>query len=201
MQMKERLIPISDDMKDFIFSARAQIFTWYREKILEIYGKDAEEYSLDGATMLDAIMSHYMGYLILDNKPLDLDRLARFIVDRLEDLIEGMRKKRVQPVLDRELMADFLEKGRTRMRAEPVERLEGELARLRGLADRISADSGMAEDIASSLQVMEEELHKTRPNRVILRGMTSFLQGLAVPEFRKNLKAVEELLREMEDCT
>jgi len=31
--------------------------------------------------------------------------------------------------------------------------------------------------------------------------MTSFLQGLAVPEFRKNLKAVEELLREMEDCT
>lgn len=191
MLFNEQNLQINDEMKAFFTSVRAQSLYWHYQNVVAIYGEESSPYAVDAAAMIMSISGEYMGFILLQDQELDSRELAEFLISRLDDLMDGMLRKKGKPLLTPEQMGDWLEQGRSSMQNQ--ENAAFELVyRLRESIENSKLEASRKEEIRSSLFVIEGELRKDEPQMIVIKGMLSFLKGSKVKEIRNQ---VEELIQ------
>lgn len=198
MQMKEPSLPLNNDIKQFLFNIRARTFQWYYDHLVNVYGKAFEPYALDSSVIVNGIIKEYMGYIILDNKELDIERLTAFIIDRLDDMVTGIIASKPTPVLEEHMMKEFLTYAEGAMEGSPKMRLLEVLAGLQQMIVHSSLEDKPKLQALNALTVMNEELEKTEPRAVVLQGMCSYLQNAGIAEAEKKLNTINELIQKLD---
>jgi len=190
MMMNEQAIQINEEMHRFIFKTKSMTLNWFYESIVEIYGEDAKPYAIDASTIIQAIVSDYTSYMLLYRKKFDCDRLIAFLMERLDDVVQGMMKQRRQPILTMGNMRNFMkmaEEGRGHL-ISPVDQA---LNQLRQLVDEMPSPSPLQAELSACCDVLDEEWAKPEPQRLVMKGLIAYLRTFEQPELLPCLHALE----------
>jgi len=159
-------------IKQLLIDLATEMLDWTGKRIIEIYGPAVETYACDCAVMLGGLTREYIIYNFDFNVALDLNGLSEFILDRLDEIVQGMIRKNpptfMPPV--------HVLKLRLNGHCEPDWVHCAEM-----LTQWINAhieDKSSAETMLQSLNALVEELKKEQPNEIIVQGMKSYLLSL-----------------------
>ncbi|MFE5317759.1 TetR/AcrR family transcriptional regulator [Paenibacillus sp. NPDC056579] len=159
-------------VKELLLDLGAQVLEWIQKRVVEVYGPEIEPYSCDCAIMLHSLMKEYMFYYFGYNVPMDIPQLTEFILDRLDDLVQGILSKRPAPIMPDidalKLHCHCIKEPDWQACAEQLTQW------IRGHIQ----DKSAAETMLQSLKALVEEWKKDKPNEVIVQGMNSYLLTL-----------------------
>lgn len=195
MQLQERVF-VSKEIEKALMEFRSQMFFWRVEQILETYGPEVQPYVMDAATLFGSIMMEYLSYIIFDHQSFELERLAEFVVDRLEDVLSGMMTKGKPPLIDEKKIEEFRINFTSTIIGEKS--IIGEIRELIAIVGRWELEDGIApeeqEEIVSTLTLLEKELQKDEPQILIIKGLLAFLKERQLPGFEKHLNHIQNRL-------
>lgn len=93
--------------EQFYQQMKTDSFYWLKSNIKAIYEDRVNEYSIDAVIQIEGLLSSYFRWIVIDNLPIDHDRISSFIMDRLDDLVDGMNKKGDPPLVLKEALSLF----------------------------------------------------------------------------------------------
>lgn len=190
MQMREQYFHQNEDIRKKALQMRIRGLVWIYDQILGLYGEPIRPWAMDCTNMFQAIIGGYVGAMIVNKATYDMQELADFLMDRLDDLAEGLMRQAPKPMLDEKKWKELFKRHQLE-EDSPSETLPALFRQLREAGAGLPEEGGMAEDFAASLQVLEEELQKPKPKRVIVQGMLTYLMQVGQPGLKKLLKQLQ----------
>jgi AcrR family transcriptional regulator len=195
MLMKERF-EVNKEIHELFFLLRAQQLRGNQQCLLELYGEEIKPFSFDAATLLIAMINGYMSYVVMEHMKLDFHMVSEFVVDRLDDMVQGMLKRQVKPVLNTAEFEQFFAASPKQARSAKSA-LHAELQAIRAVIEQLKRKPAEMEEIQSAIQVLEAELEKDEPQAVMVKGMIALLKSLKIPELKKHLTQIEANLSKL----
>lgn len=181
-------IPSSNPQVSWLMDKVYAVMTvWYKESILEAFGSQAEPYIWDFTLMLQGMVKEYTFLAVQDHKELDYSKASRFIVDRLDIMIQ--HTKGVQPVLTSHDMAEYEAFEKDVKRSSPDEQIRCCLDDLeRELSKAPLADSKMGAAV-EAVRFLRSELELESPRRFMMDSILLYLDEVeAAGLFVKRLR-------------
>lgn len=195
MQMRQQIIQLNDEFRNYMFKARAEMFNWYCQRIRQLYGPKTEKSIFDLATILSAMIREYMFYIIVEDKPIDLKRLAHYIIARLEDIVEGLKDDQ-EPLLDSTMMDNYIH-VHDQQKKQASTQLLHILEQIETLSQKTELDSDKKEKAFSSIHALKEEIKENTENSklVVVESLLFFLRHLDIPGTEKYLKEFSQVIK------
>ncbi|MGJ3222113.1 TetR/AcrR family transcriptional regulator [Geobacillus thermoleovorans] len=183
MQLGEQAVKVSHEVQHLVFRIRAHTLHWYRRAIEDIYGEQVRPVSFDCATMLNGMLKEYLIYLAVDRKPLLPEKLAPFLLDRLDAIVASLLDGKTG-LLDETMMADYIAAA-TQERSQWKERAISCL-------ERMAALRPVEDDILRSLRLLKEELEKGETaRRFMVEALLLYLAKYSLPLYNELKEAIE----------
>ena len=83
----------------FILRIRAETSEWLERSIRSIYGHACAPYAGDIALMMQGALAEIIGCHLLGGKPLEPQRISRYLVRRMDDIAGGLAGSRERPLV------------------------------------------------------------------------------------------------------
>ncbi|MFC0296189.1 TetR/AcrR family transcriptional regulator [Geobacillus jurassicus] len=183
MQLGEQAVKVSDEVQHLVFRIRAHTLNWYRRAIEDIYGEQVRPVSFDCAAMLNGMLKEYLIYLAVDRKPLLPEKLAPFLLGRLDAIVASLLDEKAG-LLDETMMADYIA-------AATQERRQWKERAIRCL-ERMTAMRPSEDDILRSLHLLKEEIEKGETaRRFMVEALLLYLEKHSLPLLNELKKAIE----------
>ncbi|RSK28647.1 TetR/AcrR family transcriptional regulator [Bacillus sp. HMF5848] len=178
-------VPIYEAIEEFIMNIKRETQQWYAESLTAIYGDRIHPYVIDIAVLFDGMLESYLKVLMFGQMSLDYPITARFLVNRLDDIVEGLLKREEEPVLKGiPIMLPSLCSSQT-----SLDRLQAALQELQQLIDDLPVSQQDRDDLCDTVQILKEEAYKQEPKRVIINGMLANLER--IHELRPYVKKIQ----------
>lgn len=165
MQFMERPLPVNGEIEAFAKKMRSATLRLHIENIRNIYGKDIDPYSTELCFMISGMSEVYLELMILLHHSFDLHTLAGHILNRLDDLANGMMKRKEKSLISIEKADEWFGPFYT---FDPLK--EALIKEMRIKADK-HFDGAPPSDLTESLDILEDELKKRQPKNAIIKGM------------------------------
>jgi AcrR family transcriptional regulator len=192
MLMKERF-EVNQEIHELFFTLRAQQMRGNQQCLLELYGEEIKPFSFDAATLLIAMINGYMGFVVKEQMKLDFRAVSEFVVDRLDEMVQGMLQKKVKPIFNADEFEQFFA-ANEKQAGTAKSSQHAELQAIRLIIDQLKRKPAEMEEIQTAMQVLEAELDKDEPQAVMIKGMIALLKSLKIPELKKHLAQIEAYL-------
>lgn len=190
MLLNERTVHVNDDLKAFMYEFRIRSMQRSFADIMDVYGERIRPYALDVVAALEALTSHYIGFLIIDRAELDVQELSAFLADVLDDAAEGMLRRGRSPVLsERMLFPSASDAAACEERGDDA--AAHWLRLVRETIPEVVADEARREELQSYALVLERELRKPSPSPALAGALLAHLR-------EEGPAAVGELVRHLE---
>lgn len=175
MSMLLRALPPHDNPKISSLMKRIQftMTNWYKDCLIEAYGKDVEPYIWDLAVMLQGVLKEYTTLIFRDNKNIHFEDVARFVVERFNTIVQNTQD--ASSVLTESEMEDY-EEFKTHLRTKtPEEQLEHLFEEIRG---SIAEAAGISEreEYISAVDTLHKEVYKESPRRFLVKSILLYLE-------------------------
>jgi len=167
---------------DFFDDIQRKSFEWTEQHLLNIYGKDVEEYVVDLAIELDGYIGGYIKWIFLHNLPFNSRSIAESIVMKLDLTVKHAIEEKTKP----NFSIDQLFGNQPKQNQQQVEVL------LQEIEKKINEQPALSEDALQVLEVLKEELGQKVPRPIIISTMIDHLEDY------KELK--EECRKLRENC-
>ncbi|WP_010273492.1 TetR/AcrR family transcriptional regulator [Paenibacillus senegalensis] len=134
--LKDQSFHINKDLSELIFRMRA--FTYYNffNSIIDIYGESFRPFAYDLSAILNGILKEYMGYIIVEEYPIPVQKLKHFLLHYMDGLAQGLAATSELPMLNEELMKDHLAAGK--LETEQIGQMAAlQLVELRGRVNEL----------------------------------------------------------------
>ncbi|MBW7453645.1 TetR/AcrR family transcriptional regulator [Paenibacillus sepulcri] len=194
--MQERF-DLNEELHDLILQLRASGLLATRTAIREHYGPDVERYANDAAIFFNAFIEGYMGFVILEGKKFDIERLAAYILERMDQLMAGMVAGNAEVIMDREVLEDWRCISSELRSADGDHNVSADIEAIRTIISEADVPSDVAAEMNSSLQLLENELDKSDPQPVLIKGMLALLKSTKIVELKKLVTKLEAGISEL----
>jgi TetR/AcrR family transcriptional regulator, cholesterol catabolism regulator len=194
MQMRQQIIQVNDEIRDYMFKVRAEVFNWYCKRIRQLYGEKVDRFTFDLATILSGMLREYMFYIIVEGKQIDLKQLAHYAIDRLDDIVEGLTPDST-PLLNSDIMDNYIHVQDYQKR-QACKQLTAVLHEMEEIAHKDILDSKKKEKVLSSIEALKQELNADAetPKPVVVESLLLFLEHQDIPQFKHLLKEFSKVL-------
>jgi AcrR family transcriptional regulator len=193
MQLREQSIDENDEIHNLLFKLRAESIHWYSTQLKAIYGDKISDHLLDCTTMLNGIIKEYMFYIIVDKIDIDNNRLASFILDRMDGIISSISPID-KPLLDTDLMANFINyKLNTLENAKSL--ISTEIKEFKRNIDASNFSKLDHEKVMSSLEAIEDELANDYPKIVVIQGLFLYLKSFNKPIIDEMISRIDQIVK------
>ncbi|MFB9327277.1 TetR/AcrR family transcriptional regulator [Paenibacillus aurantiacus] len=190
MLLRERF-EVHDELHELMLSTRRQGLVMTHELILKTYGERANAYALDLTIVFQSITEGFLALVVFEQQRIDPERLADYIVARLDAMAEDLSKGEGEPIIVPGVLEGWLAsvRGRQTGKAELLAEIQSlrEAVAAAGLLD--PADD--ADELQSTLDVLSAELDKNESQPVVLKGMLALLKAVKTPDIRKKIGKLE----------
>ncbi|MCI3925098.1 TetR/AcrR family transcriptional regulator [Paenibacillus sp. TRM 82003] len=180
MLLNEAPVHVNDEIKAYMMSLRMNSFQWALADLKSIYGEALGPYAYDAVAVIQALISHYTGFMIIDQARIDTDRLAAFLMDRLDDAVAGMSAKGRAAILSERTLQGIASETERPVPVDP--RLEAVRA-LRAAAAAAELDSDERERVAGYALVLEHELTKPEAAPAVIAGLLESFKEFEHPQY------------------
>ncbi|WP_018924448.1 TetR/AcrR family transcriptional regulator [Salsuginibacillus kocurii] len=165
---------LNESLKKLALQKQREISEIFIEGIVNIYGPDIMSYRYDLATMLEGMLRSYMRLVFLGEQRLDLRHVVSYLVNRIDDLVKGLKESTEAPILTELQMKHVRQKVDT-YKENPSEIIARNLEKIKNIVQQSTHPN---ESYLISLQVIEEELASKYPRAPVIEGMLSNFKTL-----------------------
>ncbi|WP_078578085.1 TetR/AcrR family transcriptional regulator [Salipaludibacillus agaradhaerens] len=179
----EQITRLNATVKRRILHIQTKRRAFYRRGLQMIYGEQVTPYLWDLAIMLEGIAHTFIRMLLQNGRELQIEKLVKYIVNRIDNIVEGMINSNEKPLLQESDVNPPRNMGNVSLTG----------ARLTELVTIIKDElrkSSQNENYLVSLDVIEEELDRETPRYPVIKGMLSNLEDI-------NIKEVEIYIEEL----
>lgn len=188
MHMRDN-VDIKSEANSFMMEMRKQTFKWSNDNLLNIYGDALMPKIVDASILFEGMMQSYFKWLVIDNLPLDSERLAHFIVRRVDDAIKGMMEESDAPQISRD-QVESISMGVSTPSEERT--VQDQLRDMKEKVARLSLHKTRIDELTHALDIIEAEANKEKPERVVIQGMLAHFKNL--PEMEQDCQEIADHL-------
>ena len=142
--------------------------------LLEVYGEKSEPYLKDLRILQEGILSQIIADMLLHGLILDLDKTAAYILERMDDMVEGLLKRKAEPLVTETtpVSASIFEKE---MKEREVKQI---LERMQVVILTFDPHENDVEELQGIVELIQEEVQKKEPKKLLIQGLTANLKGI-----------------------
>ncbi|GAF16408.1 LOW QUALITY PROTEIN: transcriptional regulator, TetR family [Bacillus sp. JCM 19046] len=141
---------------------------WHQTILLSIYGEDLKPHDVDAVIMLEGLTQTYFQMILLNHVTLSEKQLARYILNRLDDLISALNQRQEAPLMTEAMMKPLLHHSCFPHGQEKVAEL---IKQVQHKMTTLSLSESKHQDLYDALQVIAAEYKKEEPKKVVFQGM------------------------------
>lgn len=167
MLIREFSIPYNADIAAFVHSIRMESNTFYRTKLIQVYGEEIERYSHDLTLLVHGILGACNELILLNRAELSPARVAVYITNRIDSLVSGMLASAEEPLLLSEEWMQLSGCGAAPGEAEAKTAL---LQAVSAAAD-VAAKQAGSEHLAVTLDLLRQEMAAEAGRLPLIEGM------------------------------
>jgi TetR/AcrR family transcriptional regulator, cholesterol catabolism regulator len=192
MMMSEQLPKISDDIRHYLLKQQAYIFSWYCDRLIEVYGTKVERYVLDAATMLNGMIRQYMFCFFLQTNRIHAEEMARFLVRRLDAIIASFSHEET-PILNKEILKPLIEMEEKEWRVLQ-EKISAHIAHMQKKILSLSLDKKIQHELHAALDTLEAELmnEESAPREYVVQGILLYIENRHLSLLADDLAALRK---------
>lgn len=192
--MQERF-ELNDEIHGLIVKMRRRGLLSSQRTISKLYGPEAEPYACDAALLFHSFIDCYLSLVILENKRFDVEDVADFVMQRMDEIVHGMIKSKAKTVLGKGILEQW-ETSAAMVRQGGKADVMQEVAAMRAAVEQAALPGDQMDEILSSLHVIEAEFEKAEPQPIVMKGMLSFIKSMKVADLKKHLPKLEQYIKE-----
>ncbi|WP_369901617.1 TetR/AcrR family transcriptional regulator [Bacillus manliponensis] len=166
MCARENAIPFNKEVEELMRRMKIELHEFYRNGLLSIYGEKAKHHLLDSVIMLESITRGYIELTFLSGINLDLAYVAKFILKRMDDIVDGLSRSKEQPIINEAKLGLFLCYQESTNEQIKESFLHEITVLKQELADQLESD-----ELLVTLEVLEVEMRKNSPRVPVIQGM------------------------------
>jgi len=194
MQFKEWLIKGNIYKNPDVININNTKLLHYTKKILiSAYGEVINPYLPDLIIFSHGMIGTYAKLVFDHNMTTDTHRIAVYLIDILDSTVEFLLKTMPVPLIPEAILYNFGKCGENSHEPEKHPLLT--IKEMKELLEKEDGDPGDREQGIDALRVLEEELLRPRPRRVILKGMVAAMKDLDLPQIEISLEELQRLMR------
>ncbi|GGM32385.1 TetR family transcriptional regulator [Paraliobacillus quinghaiensis] len=179
-------LQVGNQIDALVIKLNKQGFRWMQTSINEIYGEKTDPYIVDISVQIDGLLQGYFKSIVMHDLHIDTGSLASFVVDRIDDLINGMLRSNATPQLTiDQLSYGFAEDA-------PLDTIQKLVADLLEEIDDLELSIDQKKQLKEAINMITNELAKEEKNHVILQGMLT--QVATMPSLQPTSKKIADLL-------
>lgn len=152
--------------------------------LLDVYGEVSKPYLKDLRILQEGILFQIIGDMLLHGLILDLDKTAAYILERMDDMVEGLLKRKAEPLVTdaTPVSASIFEKE---MKEREVKQV---LGRMQIVILTLDAEVQEVHELQGVVELIQEELQKKEPRKLLIQGLSANFKGI---------KELDDLRREL----
>ncbi|MFP7255493.1 helix-turn-helix domain-containing protein [Terribacillus goriensis] len=142
--------------------------------LLEVYGEESKPYLKDLRMMQEGILAQIIGDMLLHGLILDLDKTASYILERMDDMVEGLLRRKAEPLVTdaTPVSASIFEKE---MKEREVKQV---LERMQVVILTLDADVQDVQELQGVVELIQEEMQKKEPKKLLIQGLIANFKGI-----------------------
>lgn len=165
-------------------------FRWLRDHIKTIYGERVNDYLLDCIIQFEGLMSGYFKSIVIDHVNINIDHMGPFLVERLDDLVNGMINKNDTPLMSsiyRTKLDLMLEDGTKDQKTYDM------LFRMKEKIDILSLDQKKKDELHDVVNTVLRKVSEETMQTVVIQGLLVHLQR--IPELMALCEQFAEIIQ------
>ena len=187
----ERADGIHEALPGFVLRIRAETTEWLLRSIRNLYGEPCATYAGDIALMMQGALGEVLGWHLLGGKAIEPQRLARYLVRRMDDIAAGLIGSGERPLVAGEELDALMR--RLAGGPGPAE-WRTAIRNLRGRLEDLKAGGADVDELEEALDLMAAEAAKLLPNRVALRALLGHVRAIAPGTLRPDVDRLERAI-------
>ncbi|SEN54763.1 TetR/AcrR family transcriptional regulator [Paenibacillus sp. OV219] len=172
-------LPMNEDgvFSKFLKQMRSQMLINFAELMISVYGPEVEKNKWDLIALYSGILKEYMIMTTLISSPFNYDRMANFVVDRMDEMAAGIKKSIQEPILDADVMTQFVASGMRGCHVPAGEQLHATLSKLMATIQELQVTNARRAELHEAAHLLQEEAADERPRMVLVRALIGLLQS------------------------
>lgn len=173
MQFKDLPINESKELRSLIKRTRIRMFNWQKECLINAFGTKVKPYIYDAVLILQGMMKEYLFLIIHERKHLPLERVACFLVDQIEVLINYWSDSKHDPLVQQKHMSGF------QSELSKDDSLENIFQQLIQTISNMKMNQELKLELLATANQLKKEINKEKRQMFLIHALLSYLEKQA----------------------
>lgn len=148
-------------------------FKWLRDQIVAIHGEKVNDYLLDCIIQFEGLMTGYFKAIVIDHVQLNIHNIGPFLVERLDDMVEGMVRKDAKPLMSSTYRKTFDQCVQQQSNEQTTVDI---LYRIKDKIKTLSIDRARRDELYEVVDSMINKVNEDPVRKIVLQGLIVHLQ-------------------------
>ncbi|WP_058828999.1 TetR/AcrR family transcriptional regulator [Paenibacillus polymyxa] len=173
----------NDNISTLIHQIQIQMFSYYQNLLMRQYGSAILDWKWDVTAMFSGMIREYTFHLLFAYKPITVEKLAGFIVERMDDLVQGLSKCSPQPLLTYEFMKEYEEVDLESLVPTSSARISVLFQAILSIIPDLYIPNARKKELQQVTVLLEEELENKAPRAFLIQALLRDLAAEAELSF------------------
>ncbi|MDR7071457.1 TetR/AcrR family transcriptional regulator [Fictibacillus barbaricus] len=176
MHFREQNASIIKGIQVFIRKNFFELSKWYESHLMQIYGPKIEPYLSDVITICEGIKQSFIRAFMFIEDPVDIESFSLYLMERYDNVIQGLIHTDMNPVLDKKKMDEKLRPWSEKESKEEV--AKDILNLIKEQIEQEPLEENQREDFIQVIEFILQEIKKDQPQKMVIQGMLANLRGV-----------------------
>ncbi|TQS00900.1 TetR/AcrR family transcriptional regulator [Paenibacillus ottowii] len=173
----------NDNISTLIHQIQIQMFSYYQNLLMRQYGSAILDWKWDVTAMFSGMIREYTFHLLFAYKPITVEKLAGFIAERMDDLVQGLSKCTPQPLLTYEFMKEYEEVDLESLVPTSSARISVLFQAILSIIPDLYIPNARKKELQQVTVLLEEELENEVPRAFLIQALLRDLAAEAELSF------------------
>ncbi|KAF6562547.1 TetR/AcrR family transcriptional regulator [Paenibacillus sp. EKM202P] len=173
----------NDNISTLIHQIQIQMFSYYQNLLMRQYGSAILDWKWDVTAMFSGMIREYTFHLLFAYKPITVEKIAGFIAERMDDLVQGLSKCSPQPLLTYEFMKEYEEVDLESLVPTSSARISVLFQAILSIIPDLYIPNARKKELQQVTVLLEEELENKAPRSFLIQALLRDLAAEAELSF------------------
>ncbi|MEJ3716513.1 TetR/AcrR family transcriptional regulator [Paenibacillus polymyxa] len=173
----------NDNISTLIHQIQIQMFSYYQNLLMRQYGSAILDWKWDVTAMFSGMIREYTFHLLFAYKPITVEKLAGFIAERMDNLVQGLSKCSPQPLLTYEFMKEYEEVDLESLVPTSSARISVLFQAILSIIPDLYIPNARKKELQQVTVLLEEELENKAPRAFLIQALLRDLAAEAELSF------------------
>lgn len=168
-------ISIGENVEATFRQIRLKNYEWMSTNIKAIYGEKVTDYLTDSIIQMEGLMNGYFQWIVLEHIKVDQQRIGTFLVERLDNIVEGMiTANKGSIILSDSIVNDeeYINKHKSKHKQIEI------IYTMKTKVDKLSLSTKEKQRLNKVIEKIEDHLNNESVELITIQGLLAHFKGI-----------------------